>query len=81
MERVRVLDSNFVGVVSMSELLVELEGLLRTHDWTYQYSDDHRAWTKGNNESQAIRLLRQKCAAAGLEAEATAMFKSWEAQG
>ena len=27
--------------------LVEFYDLLVRHDWTYQYSDDHRAWEKG----------------------------------
>jgi hypothetical protein len=65
----------------MSELLIELEGLLRTHDWTYQHSDDYRAWTKGSRESQAIRCLRQKCEDAGLKAEATDLVNVWVGQG
>ena len=30
---------------------------LKAHDWTYQYSDDHRAYTKGSQESNEIRRL------------------------
>lgn len=28
--------------------------MLKAHDWYYQYSDDHRVWSKGRAESQAI---------------------------
>ena len=31
--------------------------MLKSHDWTYQYSDDHRYWTKGRDEEDAIRRL------------------------
>jgi len=33
---------------------VEFFKLLTDHDWTYNYSDDHRAWTKGSKESQFL---------------------------
>lgn len=32
------------------------EKMLKNHDWSYQYSDDHREWTKGRDESRAIQL-------------------------
>ena len=28
---------------------------LRQHDWYYAYSDDHRVWTRGRNQMQALR--------------------------
>ena len=34
--------------------------LLEKHDWYYQYSDDHRAWEKGNSESKRIRAIAQE---------------------
>ena len=37
--------------------LEEFEQLLRTHDWTYNYSDDHRAWTKGREEANKIAKI------------------------
>lgn len=29
--------------------------LLKQHDWTYEYSDDHRAWSKGKNQRKVLR--------------------------
>lgn len=31
--------------------------MLKKHDWTYQYSDDHRYYVKGSEEDKAIRAL------------------------
>lgn len=38
----------------MNEKLEKLESLLKSHDWFYEYSDDHRVWTKGHNQYQKI---------------------------
>lgn len=50
--------------------LEEFEQLLKAHDWTYNYSDDHRVWTRGreqaNNIAKARKLLDEK----GLKEEA-----------
>lgn len=32
----------------------EFRKLLSTHDWYYNYSDDHSVWRKGQAEWQAI---------------------------
>lgn len=32
----------------------EFMNMLERHDWYYAYSDDHRVWTKGREESDAI---------------------------
>jgi predicted secreted protein len=32
----------------------EFKSLLSSHDWYYMYSDDHRAWSKGAREWDAI---------------------------
>lgn len=34
--------------------------LLEKHDWYYQYSDDHRAWEKGNEESRRLQAIIQE---------------------
>jgi len=31
--------------------------LLETHDWFYMYSDDHRYYTKGSDESARIQAI------------------------
>tara|TARA_B110000858_G_C17774075_1_gene461255 strand:+ start:1576 stop:1845 length:270 start_codon:yes stop_codon:yes gene_type:complete len=39
----------------MHPALVRYEELLKKHDWTYMYSDDHRAWKKGSEEAEELR--------------------------
>ncbi len=33
--------------------------LLKQHDWTYDYSDDHRAWTKGKEQRKVLTQMQQ----------------------
>ena len=37
--------------------LVEFYDLLLRHDWSYQYSDDHRYYTKGEKERRQIQFV------------------------
>ena len=39
------------------EMLQQYIDMLKSHDWTYDYSDDHNAWTKGHEERNAIRSM------------------------
>jgi len=41
-------------------LLVQLEELLKNHDWYYSMSDDHRYYEKGRKESEVIREKIEK---------------------
>ncbi len=50
--------------------LQEFEQLLKVHDWTYQYSDDHRAWDKGREQANKIDKARKLLAEKGLKEEA-----------
>lgn len=56
------------------ELLTELNDACSNHDWTYMYSDDHRAWTKGNNESARISSLLAELKTHGLEDKANEIY-------
>jgi len=38
----------------MHPQLNEYIDLLKKHDWTFNYSDDHRAYTKGNLERKVL---------------------------
>ena len=40
--------------------LTRYQTLLQKHDWHYQYSDDHRVWTRGRDEAAAIADLKRK---------------------
>jgi hypothetical protein len=31
--------------------------LLKAHDWTYHYSDDHSVWKKGTETAQQLTML------------------------
>ena len=42
------------------KLLVQLEELLKNHDWYYNMSDDHRYYTSGREESQKIQQTMEK---------------------
>lgn len=33
---------------------LSLDKMLKAHDWTYQYSDDHRYWKRGSEERNII---------------------------
>ncbi len=54
--------------------LSTLEKLLKTHDWYYQYSDDHRYWKKGNEESNEIRRQMNICCGLGLDSIANELY-------
>lgn len=56
-------------------MLKELEQRLKSHDWWYPYSDDHRYWKQGGQEMDAIRKLVARINDAGLEKEAEAIWK------
>ena len=57
--------------------LVVLKTLLMKHDWTYQYSDDHRAWTKGQAEKDEIRKQMDICCGLGWSKAAKAMYEEY----
>lgn len=42
---------------SVEELRFRLEKLLKSHDWFYQYSDDHRYWQNGQREWKEIERV------------------------
>jgi len=46
----------------MNEELNTLKELLARHDWTYNYSDDYTAWSRGRNESRAIQAEKNRLA-------------------
>ena len=50
----------------MNEPLVVLEKLLQTHDWSYEFSDDHRVWKRGTDERNAINQEQKRLISNGL---------------
>lgn len=43
------------------EKATTLEEMLRAHDWTYDYSDDSRAWYRGNDQrTKIVRTMNEE---------------------
>ena len=40
---------------AMTEAYRALRGMMESHDWTFEYSDDHEAWRRGHE--QRYKLL------------------------
>jgi hypothetical protein len=57
--------------------LSEFEEMLKTHDWFFDYSDDHRAWEKGRKEAFAIRVARTNLETEGFGVDADALFEKY----
>ena len=51
--RVRYYRAGIQGEYQMITLQ-EFYDLLAAHDWSYQYSDDHRQWTKGSDMQRRL---------------------------
>ena len=50
----------------MNENLVNLDQLLKSHDWYYDYSDDYSAWTRGRDDRNAINQEQKRLISTGL---------------
>ena len=50
----------------MDESLAILEKLLKSHDWYFDYSDDHSVWKKGMAERSAINQEQKRLIESGL---------------
>ena len=50
----------------MNDTLVNLERLLQFHDWSYEFSDDHRVWKRGTAERDAINQEQKRLISNGL---------------
>lgn len=57
-------------------MLEELEAALKSHDWYYNYSDDHGSWQKGNIEEKTISRLMRELLDAGFGEEAAELYNS-----
>lgn len=53
------------------ELVNELETLLVSHDWYYDYSDDIRVFKKGIEQKKRIKELMVKTVDAGMDWKAS----------
>jgi hypothetical protein len=53
--------------------------MLQRHDWTYEYSDDYRYWSRGSKERDAINAKVRELGAKDkmLGDKAVEMFQSY----
>ena len=59
------------------DLMAQLEQALKSHDWYYMMSDDHRWYKAGSEEAKNIYNLISQLKAAGKGDEAEALYKSY----
>src|SRR5210317_48370 len=52
-EKIRQQQVKDLGSEAMDDYIAKL----KSHDWTYQYSDDHSVWQRGQKESEAISSM------------------------
>ena len=56
------------------QLLHDFKEACRTHDWFYQYSDDHSVWQKGSKQSANIDSMLRELKDHGLGDEAEKIY-------
>ena len=61
----------------MNPELTVLNQLLVSHDWYYNYSDDHSVYARGRDHASSIRAELDRLKALGFEAEATDLYKKY----
>lgn len=54
-----------------------LEHMLQSHDWTYNFSDDHRAYVKGRDQAQKIRVMMGRLEKMGFENESKELYNKY----
>lgn len=57
--------------------LSTLEKILQTHDWYFDYSDDHRAWQRGRDQRDEIRRQMDICCGLGLDKIANELYNKY----
>jgi len=58
--------------------LTTLESLLKSHDWYYQYSDDHSVWQRGRDQADEIRRQKDICCGLGLDSIANELYNKYK---
>jgi len=59
------------------QLLHDFKEACRTHDWYYNYSDDHRAYQKGSKQSADINAMLKELTEHGLGDKAQEIYKEY----
>lgn len=73
------------GMGGAEKEMAELERMMGQHDWTYEYSDDYRYWSRGSDEARAIHAkikeIAKKDPALGEKALQTYQSRAQRAMG
>ena len=65
----------------MNPELTTLDRLLAFHDWHYEFSDDHSAWTRGVRERDAINAEAKRLKDLGHVDEVNALIAKYTPKG
>ena len=65
----------------MNTELTTLDRLLAFHDWHYEFSDDHSAWTRGVRERDAINAEAKRLKDLGHVDEVNALIAKYTPKG
>ena len=57
--------------------LETLEKSLKSHDWYYEYSDDHRVWRHGKEQREEIRRQMDICCGLGFNEIAKKLYDKY----
>lgn len=61
----------------MNEILTQYEEMLKTHDWTYGWSDDFSVWKRGNAQRNKINAMKKELGEVGLGDKAKELFEKY----
>jgi len=59
------------------QLLHDFKEACRGHDWYYDYSDDHRVWQRGSQQSANINSMLKELKEHGLGDEAEKIYDEY----
>jgi hypothetical protein len=59
------------------DILEQLKRALASHDWYFDFSDDHQTWHRGQQSLANIRQLQQQCQAQGLGEAADQLYQQY----
>jgi hypothetical protein len=51
---------------------------LKSHDWTYEYADDYRAYQRGSNERKAIYAMIKSAKEQGWGDDADKLYNEYK---
>lgn len=60
--------------MSEPDVLANLRQMLESHDWFYEYSDDHGAWRRGKAERAQIMAEIKRVSEQGFRSEACDLY-------